>query len=335
MAEETPPGDKESPGGRMFDSAISDFASGYVKTELRRLTRERDDALARSHVPKLRALLREVDKERQAFEQDKEKLVRGLRNKLELLEVDPDIIETTVAELNAVSPKYLTIIPGASTLTIRPPTPFLSPVRDNYFSTVLGANNSSDAPPSASQILDQGLDQRSASAIKRQESSPTNINVSPSAGPNVDCQIQDQILSESSAANQTPKRSAADDDGNMSAKRRRGNSGKSLSRAQSDIFRKIAFPNLETGERIFQHVDRPGYFVIRCNRPGCQTGFFTDPPLTYNRALKHFQGHRETGQDGEELTNEYIFENFACQIEGASMVSKYWIKEHLGPSPHT
>ncbi|XDG06413.1 hypothetical protein ABKA04_006028 [Annulohypoxylon sp. FPYF3050] len=318
MAEETPPGDEGSPGGRMLDSAISDFASGYVKTELRRLTRERDDALARSHVPKLRALLREVDKERQAFEQDKEKLIQGLRNKLELLKVDPDIIETTIAELNAVSPKYLTIIPGASTLTIRPPTPYLSPIRDNYFSTVLGANNSSGAPPSASQNFNEPVNQRSPGAVKRQDSSPTNINVSPNAGPNVDYQIQDQILSENSAANQTPKRPATDDDGNTSAKKRRGDSGKSLSRAQSDIFRKIAFPNLETGERIFKH-----------------TGFFTDPPLTYNRALKHFQGHGETGQDGEELTNEYIFENFACEIEGANMVSKYWIKEHLGPSPHT
>lgn len=213
----------------MLDSAISDFASGYVKTELRRLTRERDDALARSHVPKLRALLREVDKERQAFEQDKEKLIQGLRNKLELLKVDPDIIETTIAELNAVSPKYLTIIPGASTLTIRPPTPFLSPVRDNYFSTVLGASNSSGAPPSASQNFNESVNQRSPGAVKRQDSSPTNINVSPNAGPNVDYQIQDQILSENSAANQTPKRPATDDDGNTSAKKRKGDSGKASS----------------------------------------------------------------------------------------------------------
>ncbi|KAI1204184.1 uncharacterized protein F4807DRAFT_448487 [Annulohypoxylon truncatum] len=335
MAEETPPGDNGSPGGKLFNTAISDFASNYVKTELHQLTRERDDALARSHVPKLRALLREVDKERQAFIQDKEKLIRDLRKKLELLEVDPDTIETTITELAAVTPKYLSIIPSASTLTVRPPTPFLSPVRDDYFSTVLGADTLSGAPPLPSQILDKGLDQGIANPVKRRVSSPTNIHVSPNAGPNVDHQIQDQILSESSAANQTPKRAATDGDGNTSAKRRRVDSGRTLSRTQSDIFRKIAFPNLETGERIFRHVNRSGLFVIRCNRSNCQTGFFTEPPLAYNRALKHFQNHGETGQDGEELTNEYIFENFACEIEGTSMVSKYWIKEHLGPSPHT
>ncbi|KAI1453362.1 hypothetical protein F4805DRAFT_378864 [Annulohypoxylon moriforme] len=331
MAEETPPDDHGSPRGKLFNTAISDFASTYVKTELHQLARERDDALARSHVPKLRALLREVDQERQAFEQDKEKLIRGLRKKLELLEVDPDIIETTIAELTLVMPKYLSIIPSASTLTIRPPTPFLSPVRDNYFSTVLGADPLSGPPPLASQILDQGT----ANTAKGRHPSPTNINVSPSTCPNVDRQTQNQIPSESSAANQTPKRASTDGDGNSSAKRRRVDGGKILSRTQSDIFRKIAFPNLETGERIFRHVNRPGLYVIRCNRSNCQTGFFTDPPLAYNRALKHFQNHGETGQDGEELTNEYIFENFACEIEGSSMVSKYWIKEHLGPSPHT
>ncbi|KAI0097041.1 hypothetical protein F4776DRAFT_658552 [Hypoxylon sp. NC0597] len=330
MTEETPPGDHGSPVGKL-NNALSDFASGFVKKELQQLTRERDDALARSHVPKLRALLREVDRERQAFEQDKEKLIQGLRKKLELLEVDPDTIESAIAELNLVAPKYLTIIPSASTLTIRPPTPFMSPVRDNYFSTVLGADILSAAPPSGPQALGQGI----PNSVKGRCSSPTNINVSSSAGPNIDHQIQSQILSENSIANLTPKRPGTEGDGTASAKRRRVDSGKTLSRAQSDIFRKIAFPNLETGERIFRHSERQGFFVIRCNRLNCQTGFFTDPPLAYNRALKHFQSHGETGPDGEELSNEYIFENFACEIEGSSMVSKYWIKEHLGPSPHT
>ncbi|OTA96191.1 hypothetical protein M434DRAFT_141278 [Hypoxylon sp. CO27-5] len=330
MTEETPPGDHGSPVGKL-NNALSDFASGFVKKELQQLTRERDDALARSHVPKLRALLREVDRERQAFEQDKEKLIQGLRKKLELLEVDSDTIESAIAELNSVAPKYLSIIPSASTLTIRPPTPFMSPVRDNYFSTVLGADILSGAPPSGPQAVGQGI----SNSVKAHCSSPTNINVSPSAGPNIDHQIQSQILSENPTVNLTPKRPGTEGDGTASAKRRRVDSGKTLSRTQSDIFRKIAFPNLETGERIFRHSERQGLFVIRCNRLNCQTGFFTDPPLAYNRALKHFQSHGETGPDGEELSNEYIFENFACEIEGSSMVSKYWIKEHLGPSPHT
>ncbi|KAI1775946.1 hypothetical protein F4818DRAFT_415510 [Hypoxylon cercidicola] len=329
MAEQTPLGNHGSPAGK-FNSAISDFASSYVKKELQQITRERDDALARSHVPKLRALLREVDNERQAFEQDKEKLINGLRKKLEVLEVDADIIETTLAELNSVVPKYLSVIPSASTLTIRPPTPFMSPVRDNYFSTVLGADIISDAPPLATQVLDHGT----PDLPKAYCSSPTNINVS---GPSIDRQVQSQVLSESSMIMRAAKRPSTEDgDGNASGgKRRRFDGPKAPSRAQSDIFRKIAFPNLETGERIFRHSERQGLFVIRCNRPNCQTGFFTEPPLAYNRALKHFQSHGERGPDDEELSNEYIFETFACEIEGSSMVSKYWIKEHLGPSPHT
>ncbi|KAI0377326.1 hypothetical protein F5Y04DRAFT_178937 [Hypomontagnella monticulosa] len=334
MAEETLLGDHGSPVGKL-NNAISDFASSYVKKELQQLTRERDDALARSHVPKLRAILREVDKERQGFEQDKEKLIHGLRKKLELLEVDADTIEATIAELSPVAPKYLSVIPSASTLTIRPPTPFMSPVRDNYFSTVLGADILSNSPPLTSKVLDQGA----SGSVKAPCSSPTNINVSsPGAGPNIDRQIQRQILSENPivSQSQTPKRISVDGDAVTSPKRRRLNGGKTPGRAQADIFRKVAFPNLEIGERIFRHSERPDcLFVIRCNRPNCQSGFFTEPPLAYNRALKHFQNHGETGPDGEELSNEYIFENFACEIEGAKMVSKYWIKEHLGTSPHT
>ncbi|KAI8961304.1 hypothetical protein F5Y11DRAFT_229616 [Daldinia sp. FL1419] len=330
MADETPPGDHGSPVSKL-NSAISDFTSTYVKKELQQLTRARDDELARSHVPKLRALLREVDKERQAYQQDKDKLILGLRKKLELLEVDPDTIENTISELIPVTPKYLSVIPSASTLTIRPPTPFMSPVRDNYFSTVLGADVLSSIPPLASQVHEQAA----SASIKALSSSPTNINVSPTAGLHIDHKIQSQILSEAPMTEKAPKRISTDGDSITSGKRRRIDHGKTPSRAQSDIFRKIAFPNLETGERIFRHAERQGLFVIRCNRSACQTGFFTDPPLAYNRALKHFQSHGETGPDGEELSNEYIFENFACEIEGSSLVSKYWIKEHLGPSPHT
>ncbi|OTB00456.1 hypothetical protein M426DRAFT_15400 [Hypoxylon sp. CI-4A] len=354
MAEETPPRD----GGMSFgnlNSILIGTATTWVKQELRRLTHEQDDALSRSHVPKLRALLREVDKERQAFEKTKEELIQGLRNKLQQLQVDPETIEAAVAEFTPLAPRYLGIIPSASTLAIRPPTPHMSPVRDNYFSTVLGAGHPSDSTPLAVQPKDQTPPDSSKGPC----SSPANINVSPTTGPNIDHQVQSQILSENSNASyQTPKRSASDDDDDdaaVSAKRRKVDSGKgdakvhlspgsqppeltndqTPSHAQLDISRKVAFPNLETGERMFRHSERPGFYVIRCVRPGCSSGFFTEPPLAYNRALKHFEKHGETGPDGDELTNEYIFDKYACEIEGVNMVSKYWVKEHLGTTPHT
>lgn len=64
-------------------------------------------------------------------------------------------------------------------------------------------------------------------------------------------------------------------------------------------------------ECIFRHVGRKGFFVVRCDF--CESGFFTEPPLLYNRALKHFQKHGEAILDGEELTNEFIFKKFAFQ----------------------
>ncbi|KAI0173066.1 hypothetical protein GGR52DRAFT_571565 [Hypoxylon sp. FL1284] len=330
MAEETPPG--ASPVGK-FNNAISDFASSYVTEELQKIVRERDDALARSHVPKLRALLREVDHERQMFEQDKEQLIQRLRNQLELLQVDAAMIESTLADLNSMTPKYLSFIPSASTLTIRPPTPSMPPVRDNYFDTVLGAESISDEPPLATTALDRGV----VDLPEDRCSSPTNINVSPSIGRATDYQVQSQALSEDSVTIRATKqpRTEGGDSNEIGVKRQKLDSPKVPNRTQPDIFRKVAFPNLITGERIFRHAHRQGYFVIRCSQPRCKTGFFTDPPLAYSRALRHFQGHGETGPDGEELSNEYIFDNFACEVEGTRLVSKYWMKEHLGLSPHT
>ncbi|KAI1076912.1 hypothetical protein F5B20DRAFT_306227 [Whalleya microplaca] len=333
MADEPAPTDHGSPGGKL-NTALSDFASSFVRKELQQLIREKDDALARCHVPKLRALLREIDKERQAFEQDKEKLIHGLRNKLDLLEVNAGAVEAAVAELNPLVPKYLSIIPSASTLTIRPPTPYMSPVRDTYFNTVLGADMALNLSPSS--VLQP--DQAPPTPIKTSRSSQTEVNISPKGVASIDRQVQDQVMAESSMANQTPKRpsNAAANEIPSGSKRQKVEGAKSSIRvARSDISRKIAFPNLETGECIFRHSERPGFFVIRCNRANCKSGFFTEPPLAYNRALKHFSRHGEDGPDGDDLTNEYIFEQFACQIEGSNMVSKYWIKEHLGASPHT
>ncbi|KAI1490945.1 hypothetical protein F5X96DRAFT_678733 [Biscogniauxia mediterranea] len=336
MAAEPTPTDHGSPGGKL-SSAMSDFALSFVKQELLQLARERDDILGRTHVPKLRALLREVDQEREAFESDKERLVRGLREKLELLQVDVGIIDDVVSQLHPMSPKYLSVIPSASILAIRPPTPVIaSPSREsNYFSTVLGADTQSSrplaVPPQQSHMSpDMGIQHRSPK---------TEVHSSPRAAAYVDRPVQAQITAQSPIATQSPKRpriGGRTSHGHSPPKRQKTDGRKaSQETTRPEISRKIAFPNLETTECIFRHSDRKGYFVIRCNRPDCKSGFFSEPPLVYNRAIKHFQKHGETGPDGEELTNDYIFDNFACQIEGYDMASKYWIKEHLGASPHT
>ncbi|KAI0477137.1 hypothetical protein GGR56DRAFT_391015 [Xylariaceae sp. FL0804] len=40
-----------------------------------------------------------------------------------------------------------------------------------------------------------------------------------------------------------------------------------------------------------------GFFVIRCTWPKCPHHFFTDAPLAYNRALRHFLKHGVTAPE--------------------------------------
>ncbi|CAJ2504684.1 Uu.00g120780.m01.CDS01 [Anthostomella pinea] len=297
-----------NPGGKL-NNALSDFALSFVKKELQQLARECDDNLGRNYVPRLRALLREVDRERDAFEHEKQQLVKGLRAKLELLQVDDDAVDDVVAQLHAMGPKYLGAIPSASTLTIRPPTPTMSPTmspsrENNYFSTVLSADARLNGLAAAPQ---SPIRERSAPGLLH-HSSPAVAHGSPLAITSIDRQVQYQVIGESSLAIKSPKRPRVEG---------RSNSG-TLPKRQKVVSEK-----------------RKGFFVIRCDRPGCSSGYFREPPLVYNRAMKHFQKHGEIGPDDGELTNDYIFDKFACQIEGSDLASKYWIKEHLGTVPHT
>ncbi|KAI1341318.1 hypothetical protein F5Y15DRAFT_377689 [Xylariaceae sp. FL0016] len=334
MASAEPQSDHGTAHGR-FDNALFDFATTFVKKELQQLARERDDNLARNHVPKLRGLLRQVDSERDAFDQDKERLIRGYREKLGLLQIDAKTVETAVADLNGLSSKYLSVIPTASTLTIRPPTPLMSPLQNsNYFTTVLGANVIPDKPMSAPPLVNPPPQNPSPD----QQSPLQDSCISPRRTTLIDHQVQTQTAAGNSKAVPSSKRTRLEGrhQGSKSSKRHKGADGrkKALGKTQADVSRKIAFPNLETGESIFLHSERRGYFVIRCDRPGCAT-IFTEAPLVYNRALKHFGKHGEAGLDGGDLTNEYIFDKFACQVEGTELASKYWIREHLGTTPHT
>ncbi|KAI0015296.1 hypothetical protein F4780DRAFT_91737 [Xylariomycetidae sp. FL0641] len=352
MAADEPPAQQGSADGKL-NSALFGFAESFVKQELLQLSRECDDHLGRDHVPKLRALYREVDKERDAFEHHKERLIRGLREKLQMLQADDATVDAITSPLAAMAPKYLGVIPSASTLAIRPPTPLMTPVRDNnsYFNTVLGSNAFSlqPAPPgqgSAPPAIESAPNPReSVGSPGKPLGSPEMSLVSPGvsvASPkpmgSIDGQVQAQVMAESSMARATPKRPRAQSrpSARSSPAKRPKREGERIKKGKQlpDISRKVAFPNLETGECIFRHSARRGFFVIRCDRPECG-GFFTDPPLVYNRAIKHFQKHGDAGPDNTELTNELIFDRFACQIEGCELASKYWIREHLGSVPHT
>lgn len=106
-----------------LNSAISDFAASFIKRELQQLTQECNETLGRLHVPKLCVLLAEVDKERQAFDDAKKKMLQDLRRKLETLEVGDGVIESVIADLQKMNPPFLDLIPSASALNVSPSTP--------------------------------------------------------------------------------------------------------------------------------------------------------------------------------------------------------------------
>ncbi|KAI1111495.1 hypothetical protein F5Y14DRAFT_443264 [Nemania sp. NC0429] len=315
-----------------LNAALLDFAPRYMRDQLKRLARECDQRLERELLPRLHAILREIDHERDVFEAHKQEAARDLRDHLNLLRLDSVAAEDAIRQLQAVTPRYLTIIPSASSLTLPVPASdslsarSMAATSDNAFASTFNTPEADTGSQDASlrtwtpETLDHGA-QHSAT---------------PEKPPSLESQVQAQVIAESSVVPWSPKRPNADvrKEGEASAKRQRtANEHDDSEAAAPKIERRVAFPNLMTGECIFRHVRRKGFFVVRCDY--CDPGFFTEPPLLYNRALKHFQKHREAISHGEELTNELIFEKFACQVDGEDMASKYWIKEHLGSTPHT
>ncbi|KAI8628362.1 hypothetical protein F5Y19DRAFT_135955 [Xylariaceae sp. FL1651] len=317
-----------------LNTAIFHFAPRYMKEKLEHLAHEYDQRLERDLVPRLHTLLREIDQERDAFEQQKRNATNEIREHLGLLRFDAASVEDAIGQLRAVAPKYLHLIPKAECVTIPISTKasFITPsiASSGNIPEALGVNSNSQTATSLS--LTQGTSSHSTQLRTTQAES----GASPPRASSSNSQVQARIISGNSTASCSPKRprTIGQNENDNSSKRQiiaddKGNPGAIQIK---EITRRVAFPNLTTGECIFRHSKHRGFFVIRCDR--CEPGSFSEPPLAYNRALKHFQKHGEKGPDGEELTNEYIFEKFACQVDGEELASKYWIREHIGAMPH-
>ncbi|KAI0544744.1 hypothetical protein F4679DRAFT_563656 [Xylaria curta] len=318
-----------------FDAALLDFGPKYMKEQLEQLALECDQRLERQLLPRLHALLREIDQERDAFEQHKWDAARRLREHLTQLPLDAAVVEDAVAQLHTVNPRRLAHLPTASSLAL--PTldsasvspPSTSASSNSAFGTP-DEDTSSQAPVSLRSTPETLSDAAQDSTTQTQ---PWTL---PTESPSCDNEIQAQVLAESSTVSCGLKRLKVDREyeGNVLSKRQRTTNEKAPEVVQPQVEQRIAFPNLETGECIFRHAERKGFFVVRCNF--CKPGYFTSPPLLYNRALKHFQNHDKAIPSGcQEMTNEYIFDKFAIQVDGDEMASKYWIQEHLGQMPHT
>ncbi|KAI0145468.1 hypothetical protein GGR57DRAFT_506879 [Xylariaceae sp. FL1272] len=300
-----------------LNAALFEFGARFAKEQLQQLARECDERCEQDLVPRLQALLRDIDAERDGFEKQKQHKILELRSRLSLLDSDSDAIETAVAQLCSVTPKSLDLVLSGPSLG----SPIQTATED--------ASQDSDVPSTGDthQSNDEQLVQGRTDALLMPITTPSSI----------DTQLQAHVLAESSAPSQTSKRPRPEKrDENASVSKRPKVSAEDdepeAATSAKLITREVAFPNLATGECIFRHSTQKGFFVVRCDQ--CDV-IFSEPPLAYNRALKHFNKHGVPGKDKEELTNEDIFEQFAYQVSGADMASKYWVKEHLGAMPHT
>ncbi|KAI1177035.1 hypothetical protein F4777DRAFT_223172 [Nemania sp. FL0916] len=308
-------------------AALLEFAPNYMKGQLERLAHECDQRLERELLPQLHAILRKIDRERDTFEERKRHVARDLRDHLDMLRFDATTIDDAVSQLGPVAPRYFAHLPSASSLAL--------PV---------SLTASSSTASETSNLSNAGSDSQLAISIASTPEPEAGVPCDSGRGKSGACiktlslesQLQAQVVAETSAAIRGPKRPKAEpqEERDAAPKRQRITDENDGCRVvHATMKRRVAFPNLKTGECIFRHAKRKGFFVIRCDR--CEPGIFTEPPLLYNRALKHFQKHQEVTSSEEELTNESIFENYAFQVDGDEMASKYWIREHVGSMPHT
>ncbi|KAI1275958.1 hypothetical protein F5Y07DRAFT_400012 [Xylaria sp. FL0933] len=322
-----------------LNAALLDFAPKYMKDQLQQLARECDQRLERELLPQLHGILRQIDQQRDAFEERKQEAAHDLRHQLNLLGLNAAAVEDAIGQLHAVTPRWLALFPSASSLAlpvaVSSSAPALAPLSTPSTATfsdgILGDTPSLDtgthAP--ASPVSTPATSNHGAQGSPPQ-SKPSE---SPLNSQSFSHQVQSPTITENSSIPCCSKRAGADHpaENDVAYKRQRTTHEQISSGVvqKDEIKERVAFPNLITGECIFRHANKKGFFVIRCVY--CEPGIFTEPPLKYNRALKHFQQHTPE----EDLTNESIFERYALQVDGDELASKYWIREHLGVEPHT
>ncbi|RYP89828.1 hypothetical protein DL770_004039 [Monosporascus sp. CRB-9-2] len=314
MASGLGPGDDGSPS-RKLNGAISDFAASFVKKELEQLARNYDEVLARVHVPKIRLLLMEVDEKRQAFDDAKNGMVQTLRKKLEALEVDGSTINSALSDLQKMYPDYLDAIPRASVLKIRPGSPTTSSSSDSRLSSP-GDSLDIAIDQDNSTSLIQPVDDENPNVDDHRRSSTRVDGNSHGAGINMDRDVQEQSIAEIET-NNSQKRSrdeAFESETDEGMPSRKGLATKT----ESNFPRKIWAEEVNPEEIVFQHSGLKGYYVIRCDQASCASLHFTEPPLIYRRAVKHFERHRSgnTSEPVGELTEQEVFEKYAIEGNG-------------------
>ncbi|RYO89223.1 hypothetical protein DL766_004531 [Monosporascus sp. MC13-8B] len=325
-------GDHGSPNNKL-NGAISEFAASFIKKELEQLASDYDEVLARVHVPKIRHLLMEVDEKRQAFDDAKNGMVQTLRKKLEALEVDGSTINSALSDLQKMCPDYLDAIPRASVLNIRPGSPTTSSSSDSRLSSP-GDSLDIAIDQDNSASLTQPVDDENPN-VDGHRRSPNKVGGNSRAGMNIDRDVEEQPMAETLGTKNSQKRSrdeAFESETDEGMPLRKGLATKT----GINFPRKISAEEVNPEEIVFQHSGLKGYYVIRCDQASCASLHFTEPPLIYRRAVKHFERHRSdnASEPVKELTEQEVFENYAIEVKGVEDESREWLAAHTGGKPH-
>ncbi|KAI1821453.1 hypothetical protein F4861DRAFT_518764 [Xylaria intraflava] len=344
-----------------------------MKQKLEYLAHECDQRLERELLPRLLAILREIDGERDAFEEIQRHAAHELRDQMNLLRCPASAVDDAVGQLHTVVPRYLSLLPTTSSLSL--PSSDLTSLSEPGISTSQGgafATPDSDTdgrapgpsvvtlgtpsshhtrsqrsqtkirlPPTESRSLDnQALGsptsalETSLSRCPQELTSPAQIEPPHTKRPDSDSRLLDEVMALTESNMVSHKHKRPSIDCHDESDTPCKRQKKTTSGVvESQETRRVAFSNLKLRECVFNHAELTGFFVIRCGY--CEPGIFTDPPFIDNRALAHFQKHIEATSGDEELTNESIFEKFSYQVDGDKLVVKYWIQEHIGAVPHT
>ncbi|KAF2963003.1 hypothetical protein GQX73_g10571 [Xylaria multiplex] len=235
-----------------LNAALFEFAPRYMKDQLENLAYECDQRLERELLPRLRTILRQVDQERDAFEKHKQDATRDLRKHLSLLRFDAAAVDDAIGRLHTVAPRYLALFPKESSLALpfsdcpsasaSLSTPSTTVSADNIFDTpcVCTGGQVATSPVSTPDTSNHGTQVSTTQAKPRTH---------PTKPLSLDCQVQAQVVAESSTASPSPKRPQADRraESGTPYKRQRTTEDKASGVVQLKIKQRVAFPNLMTG----------------------------------------------------------------------------------------
>ncbi|ORY61478.1 uncharacterized protein BCR38DRAFT_440332 [Pseudomassariella vexata] len=309
-------------GNNAFDLniAASEFSTSLIKDKIQRMSHELDDDLGRHYVLQIRTILREVDRKRIKFNNTKHHLLQNLRGTLSSLGVSNDSIATTVSEIDAMAPIWLAVIPNASSLAVRPPSPAVSPLQETPVSF-------QGTPPGL--IIEPGRPAGAANSESRPHIPAVDGDYAASGNRGSPIlEVMDKLRSPMNL--QSPvdhSKRPREEDENDSVARKKSKQDGSQEQPQR-IFptdwsqeRTLSLADLDPTECVFRHSQHGGFFVIRCDYHECSLGIADSPPFENKRAFHHFNSKhlRECQSDS------YIFVNYAYQVNASEdeIASRY------------